>query len=194
MDDISDDKSKQMYKSICLRIPKEMLDRIDISAKNTRGYNRTTWMLQALDQKLKSGDDISNIHMQHISNDDGYLKRTIDLDKKIIARYAEDMKSISKKTLIKILSVSILVAAVAGCCGGAAGSVFSIWSATSGVSGESLRTHEVCSFERETLVKEIKQEVIKDLLEKPTEILEMPQSLPIEPLRMECFTEQGAVG
>ena len=185
MEDISHDddgSAKKVHKTICLRLPKEMLDRIDISAKNTRGYNRTTWVLQVLDQKLKSGEDISNPHKIDISEEDGYIRRTIDIDKNIITRYAEDMKVISRRQFFKILTISILAAGLAGCVGGAMGSLASVWSMASGVSMESVEAHNIAPAERATLVKEIKQEVIKDLSEKPVETIEVPGSIILEPI------------
>ncbi len=183
MEDISheaDDSSKRVHKTICLRLPKEMLDRIDVSAKNARGYNRTTWVLQALDKQLKSGEEISNPYKIDISEEDNWKGRMIDIDKNIITRYAEDMKVISRRQFFKILTISILAAGLAGCVGGAMGSLASVWSMASGVSMESVEAHNIAPAERATLVKEIKQEVIKDLSEKPVETIEVPGCIIIE--------------
>lgn len=181
MGNISKDLDKTVHKNICLRIPKEMLDRIDINTKNSKGYSRTTWVLQALDRQLKSGDDISIPYGKDINyNADPirYIAGPKSIDSNIVNAYNEDMKVISKSLLIKILVLCLIVGVVAGCVGGAAGSVFSLWSATSGVSGESLRTHEVCPKERGRLVKDIKEEVIRELLEQPPEIIEIAPSAP----------------
>ena len=172
---------KDIYKNICLRLPKEMLDKIDISVKNNRGYSRTTWVLQALDYQLKAQNSTVNTYHDHI----------IDLpqvDKKTIITYDKNMKNISVTIkFAKIFLISLILATIAGCVGGAVASLGSVWSVASGVSIESVEAHSIAPEERANIVKEIKEEVI----------LEMHQETLIQTPLQECLLPSvipGCVG
>lgn len=157
------------YKMISLRIPKEMLDRIDINAKNTRGYNRTTWILQAMDQHLKHPDNISIPHKPTIDS----TYDPITLDKKMFMTYAKDMKKLYNLHLTKIILIFFLAAGVAGCVGASLASGASIWSFTSGVAGHSKTAEKLADNERQLIKEEIKHELTHELFGRPCEIIEI---------------------
>jgi hypothetical protein len=138
------------HKVISLRLPVELLHRIDIAAKNAHGINRTTWIIQALDCQMK--------HESHVSDAFRYMAGGKVVDKNKFITYDKPMKQISKSFIAKIIVVCLLTAAVAGCVGASLASGASIWSFTSGYADK------ISDQEREALKKEIKEEISKDLI------------------------------
>jgi hypothetical protein len=54
---VSDVKETSSWTNICLRIPRKMVSDIDDIVIGRVGFTRTTWILQALQEKLISKDD-----------------------------------------------------------------------------------------------------------------------------------------
>ena len=46
-------KEKKLWTKICLRIPSAMLDQIDEKVDKKIGFNRTSWILSALEKQMK---------------------------------------------------------------------------------------------------------------------------------------------
>lgn len=46
-------KEKKPWTRICLRIPQEMVDQIDILIEKKVGFNRTSWILKSLETQIK---------------------------------------------------------------------------------------------------------------------------------------------
>jgi len=47
--------NKNKFKTFCLRMPENMFHQIDKILENRVGLNKTSWILQCLDEKLKQG-------------------------------------------------------------------------------------------------------------------------------------------
>lgn len=47
--------NKNKFKTFCLRMPESMFHQIDKMLEDRVGLNKTSWILQCLDEKLKSG-------------------------------------------------------------------------------------------------------------------------------------------
>jgi predicted DNA-binding protein len=145
-----EDEPRSHHKVISLRLPAELLNRIDICAKNSHGISRTTWIIQALDHQIKG-------FALHVND-------TKSIDKKITIPYDKSMKTISNSYLIKILLICALTSGVAGCVGASMASGASLWSFTSGFSDRSGTADKISAEEKAKLKKEIKEEIARDLL------------------------------